>query len=167
MAAESGLSRSTIGRIWREFRLKPHLWGAKARSTSRNHGSTAGNRVLTPHRGPAFSVSACPRDAHQPGRCWFRGSERVLRGRRGVVSDSRSLATSMVRVAAAVHVQAWPVHWLVGPQFGAGLGHEDTRPENDCCGAFHVDADRVVHSPCSLRTSDCLPDGCVTRSRLG
>jgi transposase len=25
MAAESGLSRSTIGRIWREFRLKPHL----------------------------------------------------------------------------------------------------------------------------------------------
>jgi transposase len=25
MAAETGLSRSTIGRIWREFRLKPHL----------------------------------------------------------------------------------------------------------------------------------------------
>jgi hypothetical protein len=25
MAAESGLSRSTIGRTWREFRLKPHL----------------------------------------------------------------------------------------------------------------------------------------------
>jgi len=25
MAAQSGLSRSTIGRIWREFRLKPHL----------------------------------------------------------------------------------------------------------------------------------------------
>ena len=25
MAAESGLSRSTIGRIWKEFRLKPHL----------------------------------------------------------------------------------------------------------------------------------------------
>ena len=25
MATESGLSRSTIGRIWREFRLKPHL----------------------------------------------------------------------------------------------------------------------------------------------
>ena len=25
MAAEAGLSRSTIGRIWREFRLKPHL----------------------------------------------------------------------------------------------------------------------------------------------
>jgi hypothetical protein len=25
MAAESGLSRSTIGRIWREFGLKPHL----------------------------------------------------------------------------------------------------------------------------------------------
>jgi transposase len=24
MAAETGLSRSTIGRIWREFRLKPH-----------------------------------------------------------------------------------------------------------------------------------------------
>ncbi len=25
MAAETGLSRSTIGRIWKEFRLKPHL----------------------------------------------------------------------------------------------------------------------------------------------
>jgi transposase len=25
MAAETGLSRSTIGRIWREFRLRPHL----------------------------------------------------------------------------------------------------------------------------------------------
>lgn len=25
MAAESGLSKSTVGRIWREFRLKPHL----------------------------------------------------------------------------------------------------------------------------------------------
>jgi hypothetical protein len=25
MAAESGLSKSTIGRIWKDFRLKPHL----------------------------------------------------------------------------------------------------------------------------------------------
>src|SRR3954453_6887692 len=25
MAAESGLSRSTVGRIWRAFQLKPHL----------------------------------------------------------------------------------------------------------------------------------------------
>jgi hypothetical protein len=25
MAAESGLSKSTIGRIWKEFRLKPHV----------------------------------------------------------------------------------------------------------------------------------------------
>src|SRR4030095_9360569 len=25
MVAEAGLSKSTVGRIWREFRLKPHL----------------------------------------------------------------------------------------------------------------------------------------------
>ncbi len=33
MAAQSGLSRSTIGRIWREFRLKPHLAGTFKLST--------------------------------------------------------------------------------------------------------------------------------------
>jgi transposase len=51
MAARSGLSKSTVGRIWRRFDLKPHLQDGFKISTDPQFPSPAGIRCLAKDRG--------------------------------------------------------------------------------------------------------------------
>ena len=50
MARRSGLSESTVGRIWRKFDLKPHLIDGFKLSTDPLARSNAANRLVVPLR---------------------------------------------------------------------------------------------------------------------
>ena len=92
MAAETGLSRSTIGRIWQAFRLKPHLadtFKLSYRSAVRREG---------PRRGRALSRSA------GAGAGVVRGREERHPGPRPV----RAVVTDDAGHARAAHPRLRP-----------------------------------------------------------